>query len=752
MLGIFMNNTFSLFDFRNKILIYPSLAILAGLIFGILAFFIPSTSFFLCAGVCILIIFSLLSGNHQEILKFFFSALLGFLLSWNSSRDKPQTYVAQIGNGNCGAEIKAEIVDASAAGADLPWLPPPKPIKAKINEIRYSSVDSWQKSDGLVAIYLPKNTPPLSYGEKIIAVGAFIKPAAAAFDGDFDYSKFLSIRKIERIFKCSRLSIKQDSQSEISAFKTIIEFRNFCMLKICDGIPDDINKKMLAAIIFGSRQGIDQVSKKHFLLGGMIHIFAVSGIHVGMIASIVFFILRPLPFRIRHFALVPIIFLYVMTTGFQPSATRAGLMISLWSVMRAFFVPAAALNSIFIAGLLILVFNPLSLFDVGFQFSFIIVIFLILSWNFSKEISEMLMEKRRFVPPSAIGIKFIFEGKIASFLLQSLFASFTAWLAGLPLSVFYQGIVAPASVPANFASIPLVWLLFMFSFAKFAVSEIPFLSEAVSNTLSFLMSSIRWIAGIASEASGEQFFISPSLIIILIYYLLLLLIFAVRNFRIRVCFSGAFTIFIAGWIFYGVFEQANKTSIAIFYGSEGRSPMILIAKNGAASIINVPSWEMARSALNWLKKKGIGTINEIAFCAPTKDFLNSADFLISISNVSKVSMSKGWEKSNFAKKAAISSMAQNCLFTETEKNIIKSLNLRNSQKIQEYLIKLPPVFKNINQLSLKKLREGEWELEISQKEAEIMRWQMPLQNKLKMKEIQIHERDCNQRLFYESVR
>ncbi|MEM4247696.1 MAG: ComEC/Rec2 family competence protein, partial [Candidatus Nanoarchaeia archaeon] len=702
--------------------------------------------------ICILIILFFLCKSFQEILKFFFSVLLGVLLSWNSSRDKPQTYVAQIGNGNCGAEIKAEIVDASAAGADLPWLPPPKPIKAKVNEIRFSSVDSWQKSDGLVAIYLPKNAPPLSYGDKIIAVGAFIKPATAVFDGDFDYSKYLSQRKIKRIFKCSTISIEQNTKSKFSAFKIILEFRNFCMRKICDGIPDDINKKMIAAIIFGCRQGIDQVSKKHFLLGGMIHIFAVSGIHVGMIATIVFFILRPLPFRIRHFALVPIIFLYVMTTGFQPSATRAGLMISLWSLMRAFFISGAALNSILIAGLLILVFNPMSLFDVGFQFSFIIVIFLILSWNFSKEIYEMLMEKRRFVPPSAIGIKFIFEGKLASFLIYSLCASFTAWLASLPLSIFYQGIIAPASVPANFASIPLVWLLFVFSFAKFAISGIPFFSEALSNVLNFLMSYIRWLAEISSKANEEQILFSPSILIICIYCLLLSFIFTARIFYIRVCLAGTLVVFIAGWIFYSRYEELNKTSVAIFYGGEGMSPMIVIAENGVSSIINIPSRETARSALNWLKKKGVGTINEIVFCAPTKEFLNSADFLISVSNVSKVSMSKGWEKSNFARKAAISSMARNCLFTETESNIIKSLNLRNSQKIQEYLIKLPPCFKNINQLLLKKLREGEWELEILQKRADIMYWQVPLQNKLKMKEIQIHERDCNQRLFYESVR
>ena len=150
----------------------------------------------------------------------------------------------------------------------------------------------------------------------------------------------------------------------------------------------------MAAIMFGCRHGVDYRNRKNFLQSGVMHIFAVSGLHVGMLALSLFIFLRWLPFRFRYLFVPFLLFIYVFTTGMQASALRAFFMIGIWSVMKGLFYKLSPLNIVFITASIMLIINPLTILGAGFQFSFTIAFFLVLSWNSLKHWNMILNEKQ----------------------------------------------------------------------------------------------------------------------------------------------------------------------------------------------------------------------------------------------------------------------------------------------------------------------------------------------------------------------
>src|SRR5262249_9984449 len=106
------------------------------------------------------------------------------------------------------------------------------------------------------------------------------------------------------------------------------------------------------------------------------HIFAISGLHIALIAGILVSLLRVLqvPRAWCGAAVIPLIWFYTAATGWQSSAIRSTVMMSIviagWSLER----PSDLINSLAAAALVILVWDPQQLFQAGFQLSFFVVL------------------------------------------------------------------------------------------------------------------------------------------------------------------------------------------------------------------------------------------------------------------------------------------------------------------------------------------------------------------------------------------
>lgn len=141
-------------------------------------------------------------------------------------------------------------------------------------------------------------------------------------------------------------------------------------------------KEFLNTVIVGDDSGMTDDKRITFASAGLSHVLALSGLHVGLIAMVVSLGLWPL-YRIGNRRAVEIVtivvlWLYAGISGFSPSVTRAVIMATVYLVGRISQQKSSPLNSLCLAALLILLFDPGALTSVGFQLSFAAVLAIIL--------------------------------------------------------------------------------------------------------------------------------------------------------------------------------------------------------------------------------------------------------------------------------------------------------------------------------------------------------------------------------------
>lgn len=644
-------------DLSNR---YPSIIILLGILDGILPFAvdpdIPFLKALIFSSVPAIFFFLFL---RFKFLKFMICAIIGFLVSLYHANPSQNHYCSVLCSENCGAIIEATVCDAGCAEEHIGWLSVPSLMKVRIHRLRYTEKDKWRKSSGKLMLKLPTNTPSLKFGEKIELKGTFITPESALFSGDFDFKKYLLSNGIRKIFYSESCKVLSSPQGFYRYAGAIFKLRDYAMLKITEGIKETQNKKIIAALIFGCRQGLTFENRKTFLRSGTIHIFAISGLHVGMLATILLFLFRWIPFTPRHL-IVPLLLLgYVFTTGMPPSAVRAFLMISIWCIYRALLYPSLSLNAIFLAASIILIFNPFALINFGFQFSFLCAGFLVVSWNSTKNWLNSISERHMWIPSRHVsGIHLIKLG-ITKYLAGTFMASLTACLASTGLTLIYQGLFIPSAVLTNFAVLPLVWVLFMTVMAKPFFGFFFLVNDLLGKIIDVLLTMIDHISSFSGAWGGSEYLLKPSLWTLPIFYSALLFMSTASRKKIFLFSAAVITGIISFWHWN---NKINSGSLTVFHGGESQEPSIVICPLGdrPAVVVNAPSWQTARAISNMLAKKGIDEIDTLCLCEPRKAFCAGAGLLLSSLNVRHVLIPGGYRRSYFAKNAFKAAFESEC--------------------------------------------------------------------------------------------
>lgn len=162
----------------------------------------------------------------------------------------------------------------------------------------------------------------------------------------------------------------------------VLSMRNCIIAAISQSALNPQTKTFVIASLFGATQTLDETTRADFQKAGIAHVLAVSGLHVGIIAFMVSILLWPLFIsgygRFRWLIVALVVWGYVIVTGLSPSATRAAIMASAFVVGRLLQRHNQPVNSLCLAALIILVFDPGALFEIGFQLSFAAVLSILL--------------------------------------------------------------------------------------------------------------------------------------------------------------------------------------------------------------------------------------------------------------------------------------------------------------------------------------------------------------------------------------
>ncbi len=205
------------------------------------------------------------------------------------------------------------------------------------------------------------------------------------------------------------------------------------------------------AMLLGLKSQLSSEQKDRYRLSGTMHFFAISGLHIGVIAGVVAqaLLLLRVPARLRPWIGLPLVYLYVEITGAPPSAMRAFLMAAFfWASLslRRQRSPFAALIG---SAVLVLIWEPAQLRSVGFQLSYTVVASILL---FGLPFHRYLSEKLRLFPwlptDDWTPTQRLLQASLDAVCL--LFAiSLSAWLASAPLSAGLFGFFTPGAVGLN---------------------------------------------------------------------------------------------------------------------------------------------------------------------------------------------------------------------------------------------------------------------------------------------------------------
>jgi competence protein ComEC len=394
--------------------------------------------------------------------------------------------------------------------------------------LRVDTLDNGRQTRSVVGklrVSSMEALPALAAGDKILfksrirLITNFKNPAG------FDYQRYMAYKGIwaSAYVNGDNLAVI-DKQQRSDLFQLLDKARStFSGLIENSGGPEA--QAVLKALIIGDRSRISQQTRQRFNRAGVGHLLAISGLHIGIVATVAFFCLnalmgwvKPLLWRAWSrktaavLSLLPVL-AYGFIAGFSPSTQRAVIMVAVFLMTFLFQREQDSLNTLALAALVILVINPPSLFAISFQLSFAAVFAVI--YGFSRLPDRHAMQGEQ--PKNRRRLRF--KSKLASFFLVSFFAV----CGSLPLAAYYFNQISLVGLAANLIVVPLVGFIAipLGLAALFAMPLWPaFTSWCIAASTRVLTYSLEIIKFISDLPFAAVHIVTPNFIEIGSYYIL----------------------------------------------------------------------------------------------------------------------------------------------------------------------------------------------------------------------------------------
>ncbi|MDE0015044.1 MAG: DNA internalization-related competence protein ComEC/Rec2 [Candidatus Poribacteria bacterium] len=221
---------------------------------------------------------------------------------------------------------------------------------------------------------------PLRYGRQITLTGVLQQPQDRRNPGGFDYRAYLARQGIVGIIDAKGL-LRIGEQGGFLPLSWIEALR-IRTERVIDHIytpfgtvEPSLHAQLLKGILLGKRSDLPTETLDIFRNSGTFHVLAVSGLHVGLVAMFCYFGFScfRLPQKVLCLLTIAAVLMYACLIGFRPSVFRASLMAILFLFATLIDRDADLFNLLAFAALVLLLLNPLQIWDVGFQLSFVAV-------------------------------------------------------------------------------------------------------------------------------------------------------------------------------------------------------------------------------------------------------------------------------------------------------------------------------------------------------------------------------------------
>ena len=405
--------------------------------------------------------------------------------------------------------------------------------------------------------------------------------------------------------------------------RTFANFRKWIESRFADYL-DPAETGLLLGLLAGDRSGIPEALRSDFQRSGLVHVLAISGFHVVLLAGILMIFLKAtgLPLRAVRIIAVALLFLYIPVTGGSPAVRRAVLMFSVPQIGALFQRPANTMNSLGVALIIILLPEPGILWNPGFQLSVAATAGILIGspLNPFANFPESLKKNKLW-------------NTLRAFAIDPTYVTLCATLATAPFLVHHFKTLSPMAWLGNIVVVPgISWGMQAGLFAL--ISPIDFLREHFCYAASFFLRLASLLTRLISDSSIAAVTIGPfSPAILLLIGFALTFIPAIRRNRIARIYCVLCLVLFAGTFCYNSYAKAMHPTWKLTTIDVGQGDSHLVeVPSGRHFLVDAGDNSRQDSGKDiivpFLRHTGVRELDALIITHPDKDHFGGAKSIL----------------------------------------------------------------------------------------------------------------------------
>lgn len=393
-----------------------------------------------------------------------------------------------------------------------------------------------QPAQGKLRLYIKKEDQPatIHYGDQLLIVKTPAPVNNFNNKTGFNYAQYSARKGIyHQVYLSEKEYIIAEKKQVNPVKKVLLHTRKKVLNTIREIIPDKKQAGLAEAILIGYRNDLDKQLLQSYINTGVVHVIAISGLHLGIIYGLLIFLFNRVHKRWMHRWVKPItlltaLWLFAFLSGASPSALRAAIMFTCLIIGNQLPQPASTCNSLAASAFLLLCYDPCLCWDIGFQLSYAAVLSILL---FRKPVYNIA-----FIPN-----KYIDQGwKLVAITIA-------AQILTLPISIYHFHQFSNLFLVTNLLAVPLSSIILIGELLLCTLSFIPLVAKAIGwlvawciNLLNSFIETINQLP--FSTASNIQLSLPQAI-------LLYIIIAGLTSWLIQKKNTGLITALSATWLF-----------------------------------------------------------------------------------------------------------------------------------------------------------------------------------------------------------
>ena len=440
---------------------------------------------------------------------------------------------------------------------------------------------------------LRKKVSDFKIGDRIILKGNLNKPLNNTIPNTFNYQKYLYYQKIYYLFTVKEIISIENSSNYF------YQFQDF-LYKRCEMIDE---KGYLTMLIYG-KKNIDTDTYSYLQDLGVVHLFAISGLHISIFTMLLEVLLKKIKKGLRNFIIIIFLIIYASLLGFPASVMRALTMfifLKIFSFLKEKFKMSFKTYEIMLLSTsILLIINPYFLYDTGFLYSNL----------------------------CTFGLVF-YNDKTKNYLLKSLKTTYIATIFSLPITVclnYSYNLLTPLF---NIVFVPFISFLF------YPICLVTFLFPFFLPVLKILIKLLELLTIVFTKVSINIILPKMSIIVIIIYYLNIFLLSKYKK-----VYYHLFNILFLLIYPYG-YSLDNSLNVYYLDVSQGDASILISPKKEVTMIdtgglTTDENYYTAKNIIKFLHSISIKKIDNLIISHGDFDHIGNAFYLVNNIKVEKV--------------------------------------------------------------------------------------------------------------------